>query len=191
MGIFSSIFGGGTSKASRESQAAQERANLATERFIREQTGLAREDVQRLFPAAQELRGEGFAGALELIGAGVGPTLEAFQAGNVGAQRALASTLPQIQNALLGLPTTGFEPTALDIDEGLLARLGRGGAPATTPEFISPPPLDRIRQRVPTPFARRFSPPPSGMPNMPTPFMGGGALASIGRSPGLVRREFR
>ena len=125
MGIFSSIFGGGTTGASQQSQEAQLAANAATEKFIREQTGQARADVTALFPSAQRVGAEGFQGALNVIAGGIPQQLAAFQGGNVGAQQTLGQTLPQIQNAILGLPVNqgAFQPQQANPDLSFISNL--------------------------------------------------------------------
>ena len=145
--LFTGIFGGGTTEASRESVASQERANLATEAFIREQSGLARADVQRIFPEAQAVRGAGFQNALELIAAGVAPEAAAFTQGNIGAQNILAQTPGQVRNALLGLGTTDFQVTPFNVDTSFLEGLRVADAPellevgGTSPSPPPPPPI--------------------------------------------------
>lgn len=123
MGIFSSIFGGGPTSASKESQAATLRENRAIQDFIERQTGQAREDVTGLFPGAADFRSQGFQGAIDLLGRGVPAELQAFQAGNVGAQRVTADTLDKFRSAILGLPATGFDPIAFDTDTSFLRGL--------------------------------------------------------------------
>lgn len=146
-----SIFGGGTSKASRESQAAQRSANLATERFIREQTARAREDVMGLFPAGEQIRGAGFQSALDVIGAGVSPQVEAFRQGNIGAQEITAAGLPQIQAALLGTPMQAIgAPRSISPDLSFLSGL-------TVPaEVREPAPVvdSNFNMRFPVPASR-------------------------------------
>lgn len=111
-----SIFGGGTTGASQQSQASQAAANLATEQFIKERTAEARSDVTSLFPGAQQVASQGFQGALDLIGQGIPQQIDAFSQGNVGAQQAIANTFPQIQNAIFGLPVdqSAFQPVGIN-----------------------------------------------------------------------------
>jgi len=137
MGIFSAIFGGGTSGASEQSQEAQIAANQATERFIREQTGQARQDVLGIFPQAAAAGQRGFEGALNLISQGLPSQVGAFQQGNVGAQNVLAQTLPQIQNAILGLPTQAVSPFSITPDLGFLQNIG-GGQTSSFNDILAP-----------------------------------------------------
>ncbi len=139
--LFQTIFGGGTTGASEQSQEAQRAENVATEAFIREQSGLARADVKELFPQAQQARATGFQSALDLIAAGVDPQIAAFTQGNIGAQDILTQTPDQVRAAILGLPTTGFEVTPFNVDTSFLQNLSVGDLPVL--EEIggtSPPP---------------------------------------------------
>lgn len=147
----SSIFGGGTSSASEQSVANQQQANAATQRFIEQQAGQARADVSSLFPGAQQVQAQGAQGALDVIGQGIPAQLQAFQQGNVGAQQALQTTLPQFQAAILGQPVdfSAFQPVDLGFDasflqglqapqiqqpQGSLANIGQP-QPAINPQF--------------------------------------------------------
>jgi len=137
----SAIFGGGTTGASEQSQAAQISANAATERFIREQSGQARQDVLNLFPQAQQVGAQGFQGALDVISGGIPQQLGAFQQGNVGAQQITSQTLPQIQNAILGLPVNQgvFTPQEITTDLSFLSGLTVPTVqPADLPTFQQP-----------------------------------------------------
>ncbi len=117
----STIFGGGVSKASRAGQQAQQQENIAAQRFIEQQAAQARGDVLGIFPSAQQVRGAGFQGALDIIGQGIPEQLSAFQQGNIGAQGVTAQTLPQIQAAILGLPVGGFSPVGINVDPSFLS----------------------------------------------------------------------
>ncbi len=140
MGIFSSIFGGGATGASERSQEAQLAANAATEKFIKEQSGQARADVSALFPSAQRVGAEGFQGALNVIAGGIPEQLAAFQGGNVGAQQTLGQTLPQIQNAILGLPVNQAafqQPQTISPNLSFLENLS---VPTVSPLNLTPTP---------------------------------------------------
>ena len=121
----STIFGGGKTSASEESLAAQQQANIATQAFIEQQAGQARADVSRLFPGAQQVMAQGAQGALDVIGQGIPEQLRAFTGGNVGAQQALQTTLPQFQAAILGQPVdfSAFQPVDLGFDTSFLQNL--------------------------------------------------------------------
>ena len=133
----STIFGGGTSSASQGSQTAQKQANAATQRFIEQRTEQARADVSGLFPSAQRVAAQGSQGALDIIGQGAGAQIDAFTQGNVGAQQAVANTLPQFQNAILGLGVdqSAFQPVNLGLDASFLQGLR---APSINPQQQMP-----------------------------------------------------
>lgn len=106
---------GGTDKSALK---AQTKANAATKEFIAQQAGAAREDILRLAPASEEARNLGFQGALDVFGQSVPQQLQAFQGGNVGAQRQIAAGTPQAINALLGQPVdlSVLQPQTLDLN---------------------------------------------------------------------------
>lgn len=140
------LFGGGTSGASEAGLKATERDNLRRERFIREQNRQARRDATRLFRAGdRSLRG-GFQSALDVIGAVTPEQLGLFQGGNVAAQNALISGLPQFQAAILGQPTdfSGFQAQQLPADLSFLQGI-------QVPQ-IQQPELPTVRSTAPDPF---------------------------------------
>ena len=110
--VVKSVFGG----TDRSAQKAQTKANAAAQEFIAGQAAGAREDILRLAPAAEEARNLGFQGALDVFGQTIPQQLQAFQAGNVGAQQQLAAGTPQSINALLGQPVdlSVLQPQTLD-----------------------------------------------------------------------------
>lgn len=85
-------------KASKAQGKATDRSIAATQQGTAE----ARADINRIFPQAQETANVGFQGALDVFGQSVPAQFDVFQQGNVAAQQALISGLPQIQNAILG-----------------------------------------------------------------------------------------
>ena len=85
-------------KAADASASASRAASAETRRAADE----ARGDINRIFPSAQRTGQEGFQSALDVFGQSLPAQTDAFTQGNVGAQQAILSGLPQIQNALLG-----------------------------------------------------------------------------------------
>lgn len=116
----SSIFGGGTSKASRQSVENQKQQNAQTQAFIERQTGRARNDVLSLYPQGDTARNAGFQSSLDMIAAGVDPQISAFQQGNVGAQNILNMGRGSFNNAILGAPTTELTPQSISVDTTFL-----------------------------------------------------------------------
>ena len=87
-----------------EKEAGKKKADAANDAadLIRIQTEKAREDIFRLFPMAQQNIQQGFQGAADIFGQSLPAQTDVFQQGNINAQQAILSGLPQIQNALLG-----------------------------------------------------------------------------------------
>ena len=119
----SSIFGGGTSRASRESQAAQSADNAQRQQFLEQQSGLARTDANRLFNQSNTDRNLGLQGALDFIASGFAPQVDAFQQGNIGAQQTLGQGQQNFQNAILGRPVQPFTPQRVNVDTSFLQNL--------------------------------------------------------------------
>lgn len=116
--VVKTIFGGTDDSA----QKAQIDANKSTAELIAKQAKEAEQAIIPLFSQAQEQRNLGFQGAADVLGQGAPAQISAFQQGNVGAQQALLSGLPQIQNAILGQPVdlSGLQPQTISADVGFL-----------------------------------------------------------------------
>ena len=98
-----SLFGAVSSKKAGDKAArATNAASAAAASQTQQSANQAREDVNRLFPQAQETARQGFQGALDVFGQSLPAQSDVFQQGNLGAQQAILQGLPQIQNALLG-----------------------------------------------------------------------------------------
>ncbi|WP_372857610.1 hypothetical protein [Pseudoalteromonas sp.] len=88
-----------------QSRAAAEKVAKANEKAAETQrvaVDRARGELFELFPESQRISQEGFQGSLDVLGQSLPAQTDVFQQGNVGAQQAILSGLPQIQNALLG-----------------------------------------------------------------------------------------
>ena len=109
-------------KAQQRAIDAQERQNRQEQELKARLAAKARNDALNIFPVADENRNLGFQAALDVFGQSAPQQLSAIQQGNVGGQQALLAGLPQIQNALLGLPTdlSGLQPQAIQFDPGFL-----------------------------------------------------------------------
>lgn len=118
--IFSEIsdflFGGADTSA----QDLQRQQNLEAQRAIDVSTKQARADVLGLFPEASQARNLSFQAALDVLGQSIPQQLQAFQQGNVGAQRNILAGLPQFRSAILGgqFDPSAFQPTTLGFDAG-------------------------------------------------------------------------
>ena len=105
LGLASSLWGANQDrKAANKAIKAQKSQNKANQAFIREQAAKARQDILPLFGDASENRLLGSQAALDIFGQAVPQQINAFQQGNIGAQQSLLAGLPQIQNAILGMP---------------------------------------------------------------------------------------
>tara|TARA_R110002020_G_C16317611_1_gene774433 strand:+ start:6445 stop:7035 length:591 start_codon:yes stop_codon:yes gene_type:complete len=96
--VTDTFFGGAEKKAAK----AQTKALKQGQQFTREATEQARADINNIFPQAQLTGQQGFQAALDVFGQSLPAQTNTFQQGNVGAQQAILSGLPQMQNALFG-----------------------------------------------------------------------------------------
>lgn len=110
--VGSAVIGGvASNRAASKAAKGQERALGASSAA----TDLARTDVKRLFGQAGESRKRGFGNALDFISGSPSKQIVPFQRGNVLAQEQVSRGLPQIQNALLGLPVDLSEFTSRSV----------------------------------------------------------------------------
>ena len=133
--IKDTFFGGAEKKAAQAQERGIERGIQATERAAAQ----ARGDLFNLFPQARQDVMQGFQGALDVFGQTIPQQTQAFQQGNVGAQQALLAGLPQIQNALLGMPVdfSGFNPLSINVDTGFASQ-NLGQVPLAPVEVTTP-----------------------------------------------------
>ena len=96
--IKDTFFGGAEKNAAKATQKGIERGIDVIEKSTKQ----AREDLFKLFPAAQQNLQQGFQGALDVFGQSLPAQTDVFQQGNVGAQQQLITGLQQQQNALFG-----------------------------------------------------------------------------------------
>jgi hypothetical protein len=142
--IVKTLFGGTDTSA----QKAQIAANESTQRFIESQGAQARSDAAGLFDASNINRNLGLQAGLDVLGQTIPQQFSTFQQGNVGAQQTLLAGLPQIQNAILGLPTdlSGLQPQSIDFNTDF--------AQQQIPDFVQPDiqPIDQINPVTGRPF---------------------------------------
>lgn len=96
----------------------------------------ARQDVLGLFPEIQQAQQQGFQQSRDFLSGQVLPQqLGAFQQGNVAAQEQLARGLPQVQSAILGLPTdlSGFQARQQQLPQFALPEPPQPTQPTPTP----------------------------------------------------------
>lgn len=96
--IKDTFFGGAEKKAAKASQAGTERGIEA----MKEATRRAENFAIPLFSQARQDLHQGFQGALDVFGQSLPAQTDVFTQGNLGAQQAILSGLPQMQNALFG-----------------------------------------------------------------------------------------
>lgn len=100
MSFMDTLFGGTDSSA----QDAQIEANAATTELVAKNANRSRWDSINLFGVGDDNRRAGTQGAMDIFSETIPAQMEQFRGGNVAAQQTLLAGLPQIQNALMGLP---------------------------------------------------------------------------------------
>lgn len=93
----------GAASAKSDRDAAEDLANRSRS-DITAGTEQARQDINLLFPEAQQARLGGFQAAQDIFGSAVPQQAQQFQQGNLQAQQTTGLGAQQMQNALLGLP---------------------------------------------------------------------------------------
>ena len=104
-----------TTSASKRAVKAQEKGNTQASAQLEKATAAARNDLFKLYPAAQQNMQQGYQGALDVFKNTLPQQASTFQAGNVAAQNQLLAGMPQFQNAILGAPVdySQFQATQL------------------------------------------------------------------------------
>lgn len=102
MGFLSDLVGTFTGSTARDAAREQVKSAEQSQELIKEGVGQARDDVNRIFPEARQAQGQGFQNALDIFSQTLPQQADLYQQGNVGAQQALLSGLPQMNNAILG-----------------------------------------------------------------------------------------
>ena len=131
--VGSAVVGGVVgSKNAKDGLNAQKDQNEANEAFIKEQGAKARQHAIPLFRASHENIIKGSQGALDIFKQTIPGQAEAFTEGNYRAQQQVLAGLPQIKNALMGLPVdlSGLQAQRLPVDTSF--------ANATMPDFKFP-----------------------------------------------------
>ena len=108
----------GDYQSNKKAMKSAERQREASQAFIEKQIKQARSDIFKLFPAAQESRNQGLQAGLNLYSQAMPQMMNTYQQGNVEAQKALITGLPQMQNAIMGKPLNpvnlqGLQPVQL------------------------------------------------------------------------------
>jgi hypothetical protein len=98
--VVKTLFGG----TDTSSQKAQIAANREAADFAREMAAQARGDVMQYVPKGNMAARQGFQSAFDLTTKTAPRMMDATRGGHIRAQEALLAGLPQMQNALMGLP---------------------------------------------------------------------------------------
>lgn len=109
-------------KSQKDAAKAQKDQAEGNAQFIKDQAEKARSEALPLFASGQESRDIGYQAALDAFSQSAPQQFSTFQQGNVGAQQALLAGLPQIQNAILGIPTdlSALQPQTIDYDTSFI-----------------------------------------------------------------------
>lgn len=128
MGFFDWLFGDEDTSA----QDATLSQNAEVMKIIRENAERARGDVMDIMPTTDINRNLGLAAALDTLARSGPEQMRMAQEGNMAAQSALLSALPQVQNAILGNPIdmSGLRPTRIGYDPTVMR--------AQLPQFQTP-----------------------------------------------------
>ena len=121
MGLFNAWTGLLKGAFGSKDKGAQKRTSALVKegrQYVVDQAAGGRIDLLDMWPRAEANRNMGYQSALDVFGQTMPQALSTFQQGNVGAQGALLAGLPQIQNAIYGLPTdlSGMQPQAIQYD---------------------------------------------------------------------------
>ncbi len=122
MGVAAAIAGAAVvsgvvgNNSSKRAVSAQVDAGDKSSQQLAASTAQARNDLFKLFPAAQQNTQQGYQGALDVFKQALPQQAGVFQAGNVAAQNQLLAGMPQYQNAILGAPVdySQFQATQLE-----------------------------------------------------------------------------
>ena len=90
-----------TGKAAETAAKGQEKSQAAVDAAAE----AARFDINRLFGKAADTRKDAFGRTLDFLSGAPSRQIDPFQQGSLAAQETTAAGLPQIQRAILGLPT--------------------------------------------------------------------------------------
>lgn len=121
-----------SAKNSKDAINAQKDQNQTNEAFIKSQGARSRQHIIPLFEASQKNLAAGAQSSMDIFKQTIPGQAEAFTEGNYRAQQQLLAGLPQIKNALMGLPVdlSGLQAQRLPVDTSF--------ANATMPNFRYP-----------------------------------------------------
>lgn len=133
----------GNKDATKAGIKGQEKSQAAYDAAVKN----AKVDINALFGKAEKSRSKGFGNALDFISGAPARQIAPLQAGNQNAQSTVASGLPQIQNAIMGLPVdfSGLQPKSVGSPESFNLDLSRflPQPEPVQPAPVQPPPAPR------------------------------------------------
>lgn len=152
--IIKSVFGGTDDSA----QKAQSAANKASQKFIEEQSKLAREDAQRLFPQAEQKILAGGQAALDVYGQTLPQQTQLIQAGSSAARNAILGT---------GQGNIGYTPDMSWAQQTLPALRAPGQQWGTAQQYM-PAPAQPVNPLNPAAGLTGIAPQQPPQPQQPT-----------------------
>lgn len=152
--VGAAVVGGvASNRASKRASEGQSDALQASSASVE----AAKFDINRLFGQAKETREGGFGRTLDFLAGAPGRQIDPFQQGSLAAQETTAAGLPQVQRAILGLPTdlSQIRPRTIEGNFNVDASEFRPPPAASTPTpgVFNPPPIDGPRGRIAQPSA--------------------------------------
>lgn len=103
--VASAVIGGAVAnKGANDAIDAQKDQNASNEAFIKEQAAKARSDSIPLYDASRGALRDGTQAGLNTLGTAMGQQIDTSARGNYFAQEQMLAGLPQVQNAILGMP---------------------------------------------------------------------------------------
>lgn len=114
-----SVVGGMAADKANAPSSGKKRAKI-NEQFIRDMQQQSRDDLFGGFGNAQHNANLGFQSGLDVMGQYMPQVFDTFHQGNMGAQNQLIAGMPQVHNAILGMPIdySAFQPVSVNYDTG-------------------------------------------------------------------------
>ena len=120
--IGSAVIGGGVAnKGANDAIDAQNDQNSENSAFIKEQAQKARNDAIPLFNASRKANRSGTQAGMDALGKSTMQQIDTSARGNYFAQEQMLAGLPQVQNAILGMPVdmAALQPKILHPERNL------------------------------------------------------------------------
>lgn len=138
-GLFGSAASGAINKPDDSAQKAQIAANERSQQFIEDQALKAENAAGRLFDSSARNLLAGNGAAMSLYKDALNPQMDTLNQGYSNAQNQISRGLPEIQNALMGLPIdyAAFQPQQITPDAGFIDKYKINTATAGSREHIA------------------------------------------------------